>query len=316
MKYKGKNCMSNRFLKNRISISYQNKIHFWSIFTTGIVGLFSLWLGITIQDDINTKNARETQKLARYQMAEAIYPKFVEYVDTCGYVFYDLIEITNAASLASDPKDFIINKVGTYYKREQIPFIETMNNSVNYMNDNQYYLGAIFGKKLQERICVNNTSILFGLRLLKRNNEFLFSALNWQNDKHFQDSIALELSNAYYVKNTIAFKDEVNKGILENYRSFCNSINNCKNDSSAIVNRAIYHFIFLPYFDNFNIYSQELVPSEDVSSHMAKHIVLLVGCILLGLMLFMFLLKHVFGVELYSKEKECEIMSDEEAPLK
>lgn len=302
--------------KHKISISQPNKIQFWSIFSTCLVGLFSLWLGITIQDDINTKNAKETQKLARYQMAEAIYPKFVEYIDTCGYVFYDLIEMANTASLSSNSKENLIGKIGSYYKREQIPFIETMNNSVNYMNDNQYYLGAIFGKDLQERICKNNTSILFGLHLLRRNNAFLFSMMDWQNSEHVQDSIAMELSNSYYVKNTIAFKDEVNKGVFDTYKTLCNDVKNLKGDSSAIVNHAIYQFIYLPYIDNFNIFSQELVPSEDVTSHMWKHIILLVGCIVLGLLLFVFLLKHVFGGTVFSKVKEEEIMADNENPLK
>lgn len=306
--------MFGKLGKRKVHIDRQDKIQFWSIFSTGLVGLFSLWLGITIQDDINTKNAKETQKLARYQMAEAIYPKFVEYIDTCGYVFYDLIEIANTSSLSSNPKENLVDKVGAYYKREQIPFIETMNNSVNFMNDNQYYLGAIFGKNLQERICTNNTSILFGLRLLKRNNSFLFSILNWQGCEHTQDSIALELSNSYYVKNTIAFKEETNKGVYDNYMAFCDNIQSHKNDSTAIVNNAIYQFIFLPYLDNFNIYSQELVPSEDVSSHMWKHIILLAGCIILGLLLFAFLLKHVFGGSFYTKEKE--LMADDETPLK
>lgn len=306
--------MFGKLGKRKLNIDRQDKIQFWSIFSTGLVGLFSLWLGITIQDDINTKNAKETQKLARYQMAEAIYPKFVEYIDTCGYVFYDLMEIANTSSLLSNPKENLVDKVGAYYKREQIPFIETMNNSVNFMNDNQYYLGAIFGKNLQQRICTNNTSILFGLRLLKRNNSALFSILNWQDCEHPQDSIALELSNSYYVKNTIAFKDEASKGVYDNYMAFCDNIQSHKNDSIAIVNNAIYQFIFLPYLDNFNIYSQELVPSEDVSSHMWKHIILLAGCIILGLLLFAFLLKHVFGGSFYAKEKE--IMADDETPLK
>lgn len=306
--------MSGKRGKHKLSISHQDKVQFWSIFTTGLVGLFSLWLGITIQDDINTKNAKETQKLARYQMAEAIYPKFVEYVDTCGYVFYDLMEITNTASLSDDPKERVINEVGSYYRKEQIPFIETMNNAVNYMNDNQYYLGAIFGKELQERICKNNTSIMFGLRLLRHNNAFLFSVIDWQNSKNIKDSIAFELSNSYYVKSTIAFKEEVNQGVFDNYKAFCDNIKNHKGDSSAIVNNAVYQFIVLPYFDNFNIYSQELVPSEDVSSHIVKHIVLLVGCIVLGLLLFIFLLKHVFRGAVCSKENE--IMEDNEMPLK
>ena len=306
--------MSGKTRKRKVNIARQDKIQFWSIFTTGLVGLFSLWLGITIQDDINTKNAKETQKLARYQMAEAIYPKFVEYVDTCGYVFYDLIEIANTSSLSADPKENTINQVGSYYRREQISFIETMNNSVNYMSDNQYYLGAIFGKELQERICKNNTSILFGLRLLRHNNAFLFSILNWQNNEYARDSIALELSNSYYIKNTLSFKDQVNNGIFDNYQLLCDNVSSHGNDTTAIVNNAIYQFIFLPYLDNFDIYSQELVPSEDVTSHIGKHIILLTGCVILGLLLFVFLLKHVFGGTIFSKENE--IMTDNEMSLK
>lgn len=302
--------------KHKVNISQPDKVQFWSIFSTCLVGLFSLWLGITIQDDINTKNAKETQKLARYQMAEAIYPKFVEYIDTCGYVFFDLIEMANTSSLSSNSKENLIDKVGTYYKREQIPFIETMNNSVNYMNDNQYYLGAIFGKNLQKRICKNNVSILFGLHLLRHNNAFLFSVINWQNSEHIQDSIAVELSNSYYVKNTTVFKDEVNKGVLDTYKTFCYDVQNLKDDTSALVNHAIYQFIYLPYIDSFNLFSQELVPSEDVTSHIGKHIILLAGCVILGLMLFIFLLKHVFGGTIFSKEKDDEIMADDEAPLK
>ena len=51
-----KRSMSNNRSRHRINITPENKIQFWTIFTTALVGLFSLWIGITIQDDINTKN--------------------------------------------------------------------------------------------------------------------------------------------------------------------------------------------------------------------------------------------------------------------
>ena len=59
----------------------------------------------------------------------------------------------------------------------------------------------------------------------------------------------------------------------------------------------MYQFIFAPYFDNFNVYSQELVPSEDVKSHIWKHLLLLVGSIVLGLALSLVLLKRLFGID-------------------
>ena len=36
----------------------EQRVQFWGIFSTALVGLFSFWLGIAIQDDISTKNAR------------------------------------------------------------------------------------------------------------------------------------------------------------------------------------------------------------------------------------------------------------------
>lgn len=286
--------MSRNSNRKRVNISHQDRIQFWSIFTTGLVGLFSLWLGITIQDDINTKNAQETQKLARYQKTEAIYPKFEEYIDTCDYVFYDLIGIANNTPLSSVKNKMVIDSVGSYYQQEQSVFREALMNSVNFINGNQYYLGAIFGKKQQERICINSTSILFGLRLLENNNKLLFSMLNWHGKELVIDNISVELSNKVYRNNTLAFKDEIREGLFDNYKHFCENIEIYKNDSLAVVNNAIYQFIFLPYIDNFNVFAQELEPSSDVTSHLGKHIALLSGCILLGLLFFMFLLKSVF----------------------
>lgn len=286
--------MSLNSNRKRVNISNQDRIQFWSIFTTGLVGLFSLWLGITIQDDINTKNARETQKLARYQKAEALYPKFEEYIDTSDFVFYDLIGIANNTMLSSDKNKKVVDSVGAYYKRDQSIFREAMMNSVNYINGNQYYLGAIFGKKQQERICINSTSILFGLRLLENNNRLLYSMLSWQGKEQVMDNLSLELSNKVYRNNTLAFNEEIKDGLYNNYKLFHNNTNGYTGDSMAIVNNAIYQFIFLPYIDNFNVFTQELEPSQDITSHIGKHIALLSGCILLGLLFFQFLLKRVF----------------------
>ena len=286
--------MSLNSNRKRVNISNQDRIQFWSIFTTGLVGLFSLWLGITIQDDINTKNARETQKLARYQKAEALYPKFEEYIDTSDFVFYDLIGIANNTMLSSDKNKKVVDSVGAYYKRDQSIFREAMMNSVNYINGNQYYLGAIFGKKQQDRICINSTSILFGLRLLENNNRLLYSMLSWQGKEQVMDNLSLELSNKVYRNNTLAFNEEIKDGLYNNYKLFHNNTNGYTGDSMAIVNNAIYQFIFLPYIDNFNVFTQELEPSQDITSHIGKHIALLSGCILLGLLFFQFLLKRVF----------------------
>ena len=288
--------MSSNHTRHRINITPENKIHFWSIFSTAIVGLFSLWIGITIQDDINTKNARETQKLARYQMTEAIYPKFVQYVDTCGYVFYDLLEFTDPDQYL-DQKT-IVDSVGAYYSRERGSFTEAMSNSVNFLCDNQYYLGSIFGKESHTRICKNNASILFGLRLLSHRNKKLFHITkHWQNTPSLQDSITLELRDSYYAKNVYSYRKEACDGILENYMVFYDNVAKQGFDSTQIVNNAVYQFIFAPYFDNFNVYSQELVPSEDVKSHIWKHLLLLVGSIVLGLALSLVLLKRLFGID-------------------
>lgn len=286
--------MSLNSNRKRVNVSHQDRIQFWSIFTTGLVGLFSLWLGITIQDDINTKNARETQKLARYQKAEALYPKFEEYIDTSDFVFYDLIGIANNTMLSSDNNKKVVDSVGAYYKREQSLFREAMMNSVNYINGNQYYLGAIFGKKQQERICVNSASILFGLRLLENNDKLLYSMLSWQGKEQVMDNLSMELSNKVYRNNTLAFNEEIRDGLYNNYKLFHDNTHGHSGDSMAVVNNAIYQFIFLPYIDNFNVFTQELEPSQDVTSHIGKHIALLSGCILLGLLFFQFLLKRVF----------------------
>lgn len=287
--------MSNKNGRYRINISPENKVHFWSIFTTAVVGLFSLWMGITIQDDINTKNARETQKLARYQMTEAIYPKFVQFVDTCGFVFYDLLEYTGSDRYLD--QQTVVDSVGAYFFRERSAFTEAMSNSVNYLCDNQYYLGSIFGKDSHTRFCKNNASILFGLRLLSHRYKKLFYVTQcWQNVGSLRDSIAAELRDPYYARNVYSYREEARDGILENYRIFYKNVEKQGFDSTAIINNAVYQFIFAPYFDNFNVYSQKLVPSGDVKSHIGKHLVLLVGSILIGLLLCLALLKYVFGV--------------------
>ena len=288
--------MSSNHTRHRIDISPENKIHFWSIFSTAVVGLLSLWIGITIQDDINTKNARETQKLARYQMTEAIYPKFVQFVDTCGYVFYDLLEYTDPDQYLD--RKTIVDSVGAYYSRERGPFTEAMSNSANFLCDNQYYLGSIFGKESHTQICKNNASILFGLRLLsQRYKKLFYITKHWQNTPTLQDSISLELRDSYYAKNVYSYRKEACDGILVNYREFYANVEKQGFDSAQIVNNAIYQFIFAPYFDNFNVYSQELVPSEDVKSHIWKHLFLLIGSIVIGLVLSLVLLKRLFGIE-------------------
>ena len=173
-----------------------------------------------------------------------------------------------------------------------------MSNSVNFLCDNQYYLGSIFGKESHTRICKNNASILFGLRLLSHRNKKLFHITkHWQNTDALRDSIAKELHDSYYAKNVYSYRQEACDGILENYKVFYDNIEQQGFDSAKIVNNAVYQFIFAPYFDNFNVYSQELVPSEDVKSHIWKHLVLLIGSIVIGLLISLILLKRLFGID-------------------
>lgn len=282
-------------LKHKVNLSSENKVHFWSIFTTGVVGLFSLWLGIAIQDDINTKNAKETQKLARYQMVEAVYPKFSQYIDTGGYVFFDLIEMSNSIS-----EDSIVGKLGEYYNNEQNQFIETMKNSVNFMCDNRYY----FGKIAQEKICENNTSILFGMRLAENHCSFLQSMVSCRTCNDLNGLITKELCSAYYAKNTFSFKNQT----IDNIQKKANELwkKNRANgmDSLSLMNTALYSFIFVPYIENFNIYSEELIPNDEVTSHLLKHIFVLVGCIILSLVLCVALLHYVFGINIIIKKQK------------
>lgn len=286
--------MSSKRLK--LNLSTDNKVQFWVIFTTALVGLFSFWLGITIQDDINTKNARETQKLARYQMVEAVYPKFAQYIDTGGYVFYDLLEIANTPGIKP------VEAVSTYYQEEQIPFIETMKNSVNFMCDNRYY----FGKTSQERICRNNISMLFGLRLLERNHRLLHSMLtDWDKNGHLEDSIALELASSYYAKDIFTFRRQAEENLVVECKKFQATVEGSTySDSLQIAGTAVYQFIFKPYIDNFEVYAQELMPGDDVSSHLWRHLLILLGCIAASLLLCIGVLKFVFGVNLFIINKQ------------
>lgn len=278
-------------------ISEQNRVYFWSIFTTGMVGFFSLWLGITIQDDINTKNARETQKLARYQMVQAVYPKFSQYLDTGGIVFFDLWEMYN--NPLKDDDTALQQSLLEYYSNNQEEFVETMKNSVNFMCDNRYF----FNQSSQKRICSNNVSVLFGLRLLERNNRLLFYVLdNWRDCPSLRDSISHRLYNAYYAKNMFSYQDDAIDDIKEKCKLLLSS--KATTDTTAIIEDAIYSFIFLPYIDNFQVYQSELVPGDDVSSHLWKHIWILLACVLLSAGFCVFLLYHVFKIQTHREGED------------
>lgn len=270
--------------KHRIHVSMtaEQRVQFWSIFTTAVVALFTFWLGIAIQDDISTKNARETQKLARYQMVEAVYPKYTQFIDTGGYVFYDLI------GFASLDERQTREALEEYLEMEMIPFVETMKNSVNFMSDNRYY----FGNDVQRRICQNNIAILLGLRMLEPRSALPALLSGTDVDK----AIEAELRNPYYIKELISYRDEVTESLVERTREFLNAGDTSK---AAVA----YELMFLPYIDNFNIYSQELTPNDDVGSHLWKHILMLAACILLGLLLSTVILKYVFKIT-FNKESQ------------
>lgn len=263
-------------------LSAEQRVQFWSIFSTAVVGLFSFWLGIAIQDDISSKNARETQKLARYQMVEAVYPKYTQFIDTGGYVFYDLV------GFASFDEQGCRTALKEYLEEELMPFVETMKNSVNFMSDNRYY----FGNDVQRRICQNNIAILFGLRMLEPRNTLLQKLTC--ADAEADAVVTAELRNPYYIKELISYRKDVAASLRERTSDFL------KIGDTSIASVA-YSFMFLPYIDNFNIYSQELTPNDDVGSHLLKHILMLLGCIILGLFISVLLLKNVFNKSLTNK---------------
>lgn len=296
--------MLNKIIKKKVNITKENKVHFWSIFTTGLVGLFSLWLGVAIQDDINSKNARETQKLARYQMVEAVYPKFEQYIDTSGYVFYDFLEIDEM------PVENKAELVGGYYLQDQTSVVEAMVNSVNFLCSSRYYFGA----KAQEQVCKNNVSILFGLRLLDQNHAFLDDVIKqWSKSPSINDSIRVELRNSFYTKNLFSYRQQVEKHICAKSNVLINKLKTCENDTSSLINAVVYDLIFLPYIDNFNIFSQEMSPAPDVSHHLGKHIILFAICILFGLFFCLFLMRFVFDVKVFIKEEHLQDSQSQDA---
>ncbi|MBQ3946443.1 MAG: hypothetical protein II670_12670 [Alphaproteobacteria bacterium] len=297
--------MLNRF-RNRVNISKENKVHFWSIFTTAIVGLFSLWLGVSIQDDINTKNAVETEKLARYQMVEAVYPKYEQFIDTCGYVFYDFLE---RAELPQNDS-YTINNVGDYYRLEQTAVTEAMLNSTNFSCSSKFY----FAKQSQEKICKNNVAILFGLRLLDRNNTFLYDILNRKNAS-MDKSIALELKSSYYTTNIIPYREQVEQEIGNKTNKLINLIKTHENDTNYIVNNIVYNFVFLPYINNFEIFLQELSAGSNNSKHTSQHILMFIACIIIGFCLCLIILRIVFGVKIFSPQKTTNNTPSEEMNL-
>lgn len=297
--------MLNR-LRNRVNISKENKIYFWSIFTTAIVGLFSLWLGVSIQDDINTRNAVETEKLARYQMVEAVYPKYEQFIDTCGYVFYDFFE---RAKLPKNDSN-TINNVGDYFRLEQDAVTQSMLNSTNFSCSSKFY----FAKQSQEQICKNNVSILFGLRLLDRNNAFLSDILNHKNIL-VNESIALELNSSYYTTNIIPYREQVEQEISNKTNNLISLLKTHENDTNYIVNNVIYDFVFLPYINNFEIFLQELSASPNNTKHTSQHILMFIACIIIGFCLCLIILRIVFGVKLFvPKESNDDVPIDDDAP--
>lgn len=286
--------MSCNIFKNKVNITTENKVYFWSIFTTGLVGLFSLWLGIAIQDDINSKNARETQKLARYQMVEAVYPKFEQYIDTSGLVFYDFLEIEET------PVENKAELVGRYYLQNQTSFVEAMLNSVNFLCNSRYYFGA----EAQEQVCRNNVSILFGLRLLDQEHAFLNEVIKqWSNSPNINDSIKIELRNSFYTKNLFSYRQQAEDYICAKSNALIGKFKTAEKNTSSLVDAVVYDLIFTPYIDNFNIFSQEMSPAPDVSQHLGKHIILFAFCIISGLFFCIFLLRFVFDVRIFTKEK-------------
>lgn len=283
--------------RNSINIDKENKIHFWSIFTTAIVGLFSLWLGITIQDDINTKNALETQKLARYQMVEAIFPKFEQFIDTSGLVFLEFFKIyesevdNNKAELAGD-----------FYLHNKEKVYQVMLNAANFVSNSKYY----FDGEAQEMLCKNNVAITFGLHLIYPNNTNLLEFIKqWKDCKNINDSIIVELNNSVYTTDMISYRKQVEKEMCKKVNALFKTIRQNDGDTNLIVNSVVHDFIFLPYIENFNIYSNELSPTS-ISRHLVKHITILLICIILGLCVFLLLLRFVFDVRIFIQKETIE----------
>lgn len=264
----------------KINLTSEQRVQFWNIFVTALVGLFSFWLGIAIQDDISTKNARETQKLARYQMVEAVYPKYTQFIDTGGYVFYDLMEM---ATLDEKEAKAALKE---YLKREKVPFIETMKNSVNFMSDNRYY----FSNSTQKRICGNDIAMQIGLRLMEPGSALLESLIKGAPTA----VIDHELSSPYYIKDMVSYRDETVKEIKSRINDFCN-------DSDTSYATIAYYFLFMPYVDNFNVYSQELIPNDDVGSHLWRHILMLAVCVILGLVIGVGIYRYIFSQKFNQK---------------
>ena len=256
-------------------LTAEQRVQFWSLFTTALVGLFSFWLGIAIQDDISTKNARETQKLARYQLVEAIYPKYIHYIDTGGFVFYDMLR---CATLTEEEARTVLSGYLSANKRD---LIEAMTNSVNFMSDNRYYFGATS----QQHICANNLAILFGLRLLEPHSP-LPTLLEQSTDQ--KTVIEKELQNPYYLRDLLSYPDKVRAALMKRFGLLSDYT------SPDLV---AYHFLLQPYIDNFELFSAELTPEEDIHSHLWQHLLMLIVCVAIGLLICRLLLTRLFHAQ-------------------
>ena len=206
-------------------------------------------------------------------MVEAVYPKYTQFIDTGGYVFYDLVGMAPLGD--TEAREALQDYLG----REKVPFIETMKNSVNFMSDNRHYFAA----GTQRRICTNNVAIQIGMRLMEPGSPLKDGIAG----KAWQEAVRHELESPYYIKDMISCREAVTADIVSLVKSF-------RQEGDTATAAVACRFMLRPYLDNFNAYGQELTPNDDLESHLWRHILMLVACVLLGLAMGVVMMKTIF----------------------
>ena len=291
-------------------LSPENKGAFWSIISSVIIGVFSCWLGISVQFFVYNSTRTESSKLAHYQVVDKFRPIYKEMFDSCSYRFFE--EYYKAIGSAQKSKDKLnadeyMRIINGEISPQEINTVEAkmlyfLSNKDNWEDINHTAKKCIeisgsiapyLDSENSEKLLHNNSIMLVGSQLFETlNSTTILDSLSFVN-KCIDDYIRVCVRSGVSPNKNLRGIYEKGYSLYKNYSAIEH------NNSNSIVKKLpimlqLLRFSLIPMMENVKIITSEFSPKSTINKPMWISVIILLVCVFIGYMLFRIILMIFF----------------------
>lgn len=238
-------------------LSPENKGAFWSVTVSAVFGIFTCWLGFSVQYLINDSMQTESEKVAHHQIVDRFMPLYEELSDSCSNVVFKTLYKSLAYSETPNGKERSNNMLYIFFldNNNWDNIIHTTKKTIEISSR----LAPYVDEDVRNSLIENNTLMFIGCQLIGelKNADIL-------DEFSFVDKLSEEYLNEV-PRNTI---NPNTSGLMYIYKEcYPEYLDIKKNDNREKALKVIVDFLTSPMIINTDFLRKEIWQSKEINNN-------------------------------------------------